>query len=205
MDNDSSNLENLYKKQILSEVYYDGPEFNKDPHEYGYRIKGRHIMPKREIPQPRKDYPHSKEEFKPDYTKGSEYDIYGKEDDSPEYLDPDRTKKLEDLSKEKSSSYKVVMSYLRSQIDELKDKSKKLEGLSLNRELMDDIINDLVLGLSTHPNVQLTHVSTNGDPIFSFFDKENRYDKSVQVEIPFGLKSNIDDIKYLKIHVKFEH
>jgi hypothetical protein len=59
---------------------------------------------------------------------------------------------------------------------------------------MDSIIADLMLGFASTTNVKLSYIADNDDPIFVVDDKEN-----IQVELPFGHKTEYSDVKYLKV------
>lgn len=191
MNDDATNIGNLYKG-ILNEISSNFPAGGGDPEKVGHRIKGRHIMPN--TPKlglsSRSEFP--KKDLKPDYRGDSEYDIFGNEE--PEQVEPPKLKDLKAMDKDQRIEYIYAMSTLRSQIDELSDQSKKIKSLSVNRSLMDSIIADLMLGFASTTNVKLSYIADNDDPIFVVDDKEN-----IQVELPFGHKTEYSDVKYLKV------
>lgn len=195
---DLSNLSKIYIERVINEININ-PESDfgdREDTKFG-RYKGRHFK-KPEIkldkpPQSRIDYVPS-EEREPDLFSGSEYpEIYG--DDTEEIKLSDlSTLDLNKLPKEEKREYIIRMSVLRSEIDELKNESEKIEALSTNRTLMDKIILDLVSNFGKE-NLSLTHVANNGDPIFST-DNE-----SIQVSIPYGSQTNPEDVVYKKVTV----
>jgi hypothetical protein len=196
MDDDSTKIGNLYKS-ILNEIYSNiPPSGGGDPEKVGHRIKGRHIMPSKPKlgMSSRKKFPKAEETPKTSYKGDSEYDIFPDEQNEPEYIDPPELKDLTQMDRDKKSEYVYLMSFLRSEIDDSVDQSKKIKSLSTNRSLMDKIIADIVLGFASTTNVKFSYIADNGDPIFVVDDKEN-----IQVEIPFGHKTEHTDVKYLKV------
>ena len=194
---DLSNLSKIYIERVINEININ-PESDfgdREDTKFG-RYKGRHFKKpevKPHVPQSRIDYVPS-EEREPDLFSGSEYpEIYG--DDTEEIKLSDlSTLDLNKLPKEENREYIIRMSVLRSEIDELKNESEKIEALSTNRTLMDKIILDLVSNFGKE-NLSLTHVANNGDPIFST-DNE-----SIQVSIPYGAQTNPEDVVYKKVTV----
>lgn len=194
MNNDSNNLGDIYKK-ILTEIRSNVPSGDGDPRKVGHRIKGRHIIPaepKPEIPASRKEYPQNSQE-PTDYSSDSEYDIYGK-DDEVEYVTPPPLKDLESMPNDERKQLKFARAFIRTQIDELTKKSEKIKGLAINRNLMDSVIDDLVLGFAVNSDVRITGITEDDDPIFTIGDG-----KEIIVQIPYGEKSNHEDVKYIKI------
>lgn len=191
---DLSNLSNIYLEKVLLEINID-PESDFGDLEgtkFG-RYKGRHFK-KSPIPQTRKEYIPSSERnpnifSEPDYT-----EKYGEEESSLE-VDVPQKRNINELSREERNEVISIMSILRSEIDENKDQSEQLKILSNNRKLMDGIISDLVLGFSDGKHVTLTHVTVDGDPIFTI-ESEN-----ISVSLPYGKYTNTEDIVYKKVNI----
>lgn len=191
---DLSNLSNIYLENVLLEINID-PESDFGDLEgtkFG-RYKGRHFK-KSPIPQTRKEYIPSSER-KPNTFSEPEYtETYGEEESSLEIHVPQK-RNINELSREERHEVISKMSILRSEIDENKDQSEQLKILSNNRKLMDEIISDLVLGFSNGKNVSLTHITMNGDPIFTI-ENEN-----ISVSLTYGKYTNIEDVVYKKVNI----
>jgi hypothetical protein len=192
---DLSNLSKIYIEQVIEEININ-PESDFGDREDGKfgRYKGRHFK-KPPIPQSRKDYIGSSER-ETDLFSGSEYpEIYGnEEEDEGVGLNTLSSIDLNKLQKDERREYIIRMSILRSEIDELKNESQKIAALSVNRDLMDEIIFKLVSNFGKD-NLSLTHISNNGDPIFST-DSQN-----IQVCIPYGSRTTIEDVKIKKVEL----
>jgi len=191
---DLSNLSNIYLKKVLLEININ-PENDfgdLEGSKFG-RYKGRHFK-KSPIPQSRKEYIPSSEREPNDFSEPEYTETYGEEESSVE-IDVPEKRNIKELSKEERHEIISRMSILRSEIDENKNESEQLKSLSVNRKLMDDIISDLVLGFSNGKNVSLTHVTVDGDPIFSL-DNEN-----ILVSLPYGKYTNSEDVVYKKVNL----
>lgn len=194
---DLSNLSRLYTEQVIEEININ-PESDFGDLEgsrFG-RYKGRHfkkpeITP--HVPQSRKDYV-SSEERPHNLFSGSEYqEIYGDTEEEQDVEIPVLSD-LNKMSRSERTELVATMAILRSEIDELKNESEKIEALAVNRRLMDKVLSDIVLGFSKG-RTSLTHVAENGDPIFST-DREN-----IQVCLPYGAQTNPEDVTYKKVNI----
>ena len=198
-DNDSSKLEKLYLENIIQEVNINSDvDFGGEGAGKFGRHKGRHFTKpdlKPHIPKSREEYtPKSEEEYA-----GSEYPEIFNTDEEPEDESVPEIHHDQMMDKEESRYAAHLMSSLRSEIDELSEESRKIKALSTNRELMDKIVSDLVLGFAKGKGVRLTHIADNDDPIFTIRDENGII--NIQVHIPFGKHSGHEDIKYKKVTI----
>ena len=192
MQNDSNNIYDLYKSVILTEIHSNVPR-GGDSNKSGHRVHGRHILP----PEPKPEIPSSRLAHGSNVDDDNMYedreDFQNELEYKPEELDRPKLKDLESMPNELRRKYKMAMAMLRMHIDEHHEESK-IKALYVNRTLMDMIINDLMLGFANSTNVKLNNVAENGDPIFTLNDNIN-----IQVEIPYGSRTNYEDVRYLKL------
>jgi hypothetical protein len=190
---DLSNLSRLYTEQVIEEINInpDSDFGDLEGSRFG-RYKGRHFK-KSPIPQTRKDYIPSQER-EPNLFSGSEYqEIYGDTEEEQDVEIPVLSD-LNKMSRSERTELLATMAILRSEIDDLKNESEKIKALAINRRLMDKVLSDIVLGFSKG-RASLSHVSENGDPIFTT-DKEN-----IQVSLPYGTETNPEDVTYKKVNI----
>jgi hypothetical protein len=190
---DLSNLSKIYTEKVIAEINInpDSDFGDLEGSRFG-RYKGRHFK-KSPIPQTRKDYIPSQER-EPNLFSGSEYqEIYGDTEEEQEVEIPVKAD-LNKMSRSERTELVATMAILRSEIDDLKNESEKIEALAINRRLMDKVLSDIVLGFSKG-RASLSHVAENGDPIFTT-DKEN-----IQVCIPYGAQTNPEDVTYKKVNI----
>ena len=194
---DLSNLSKIYTEQVITEINInpDSDFGDLEGRKFG-RYKGRHFKKSEitpHVPQSRIDYV-SSQEREPDLFSGSEYqEIYGDDEEDQDVEIPVKAD-LNKMSRSERTELVATMAILRSEIDDLKNESDKIEALAVNRRLMDKVLSDIVLGFSKG-RTSLTHVAENGDPIFST-DKEN-----IQVCIPYGAQTNPEDVTYKKVNI----
>lgn len=191
---DLSNLSNIYVERVINEINInpDNDFGDLEGSKFG-RYKGRHFK-KSPIPQSRKDYIPSSEREPNDFSEPEYTETYGEEESSIEVVAPQK-RNIQELSREERHEVISRMSILRSEIDENKNESEQLKSLSINRKLMDGIISDLVLGFSNGKNVSLTHITVDGDPIFTI-ESEN-----ILVSLPYGKYTNSEDVVYKKVNI----
>jgi len=190
---DLSNLSKIYTERVIEEINInpDSDFGDLEGSRFG-RYKGRHFK-KSPIPQTRKDYIPSQER-EPNLFSGSEYqEIYGDTEEEQEVEIPVKAD-LNKMSRSERTELVATMAILRSEIDDLKNESEKIKALAINRRLMDKVLSDIVLGFSKG-RASLSHVSENGDPIFTT-DKEN-----IQVSLPYGTETNPEDVTYKKVNI----
>jgi hypothetical protein len=199
---DLSNLSKIYVEKVINEININSESDFGDLEgsKFG-RYKGRHFK-KSPIPKSRKDYIPSSER-EPNNLEEPEYtETYGEEESSIE-VDVPQKRNINELSRDERHAVISRMSIIRSEIDENKSQSEQLQILSNNRKLMDEIISDLVLGFSDGKNVSLTHVTVDGDPIFSIggdpifaIESEN-----ILVSLTYGKYTNPEDVVYKKVNI----
>jgi len=196
-DNDSSKLQKLYLERVIQELNLSSDvDFGGEGAGKFGRHKGRHFTKpdlKPHVPQSRINYYPKKEE---EYS-GSEYPEIFHHDEEPEDEDAPEAR---EMSREEQIYNRHLIASLRIEIDDLADQSPKIKALSVNRSLMDKIIDDLVLKFSKGKGVRLTHIADNEDPIFSF-KADDGSTVNIRVAIPYGKHSNYEDVKYKKVTI----
>jgi hypothetical protein len=193
---DLSNLSKIYTEKVLEEININpNNDFGDIEGSKFGRFKGRHFKKpeNKEIPQSRKDYIPSVEREINHFTDSEYEETFGEEENGTETDVPEKTK-LAELSREERTEIISRMAILRSEIDDYKNESEQIKNLSINRKLMDEVISDLVLGFS-RGSVSLTHVSKDGDPIFT---TEN---ENICVSFPYEKYTNPEDVVYKKVNI----
>lgn len=195
-DKDLLKLQKIYTESIIQEINLNPDADFGDASGYIFgRHKGRHFKKpeiKPHVPQSRIDYVPSSERIPEE-----EFDEEGTEVKAPHRID------INNLDKDIKRGFIILMSTIRQDIDYITDKTLNInfKSLSINRKLMDEIIADIVLGFAEGNPIEDEIAGLIADTEHPTFFTKNRTkgEDIIQVIIPYGPKTNYEDIKYIQL------
>lgn len=209
-DSDSSKLQKLYLEQVIQEIRINPDANFGDAPQYKHgRHMGRHFIKpeiKPHLPKSREEYVPSseREEAYPpeeEYTSEEYPEIFHK--DAEEVKVPHRTV-LSSMDRETRREFIGLMSMLRQQIDDITHQDSSNIGfrsLSVNRELMDEVIADIVLGFAMGSPMRhkIAGLLPNKENPTFYVRNHSGGDDVIQVKLPYGPKTNHEDVQYIKL------